>query len=249
MEYIEFDIHWDLQRLRNGFRSSAYFSVSGGINHMLDCPSDDFYFTSIFFPKETAASRALLAAEKEKTNAKVKYFEMLLQGSLAMYASNDAWPLSILRENQAINVNPCAFNLESIDRREFSATEPFVQHAILALGVKEYASLLLFFQRGSTWGEWYKVMENITNEYPQRKKKNSSVSTPENLIFDSKELERFRYTANNPIVSGLNARHGGEGRGMSSRVQPMTESEGHEFIKKMTLAYAYDKAKKYLGWR
>lgn len=248
MDYVKFDIKWNSVYLRDGVRSSEYFCFGGGYNDYLDCYDDSFYFTSILFPEEVAAGGVSKSALELDTNGKVKYIELLLHGALSMLCLDPSRPISILRNDRKINLAPIPFNLDFIYRKHFNDTEEVFAHALLALAVESYSRILLYFQKGNNWVEWYKVVETIIGEYPQYNQKNSSVTTPKELIVDANELKRFNYTANNPLVSGANARHGHNGQKASRSLQPMTIVEGHAFVNKLVIAYANEKIKQYKNW-
>lgn len=246
VSYVSFGILWDSQKMRNSIISSQYFTISDGINHYLDCPSDDFYFISSLFPEESEPD---LVEKKNRTNAKAKAFEILLQGSLCLYPSVSNFPLSIYRDNSSLAISPEFFVLNDIDRKQFFETEPMVQHVILALAVPEYTNLLRFFQMGNDWGQWYKIIETITNEYPQPGGKGKNISIQNELVIDSNELKRFKYSANSIAASGLGARHGFNGQRASGAINPMDEDEAYRFVVEIVHSYAQEKVNKYKNWR
>ncbi len=244
---VSFFIDWSPQHLRHGFKKSDYFAVFGGIDEVHDCPNNDFYFMSKLFPKEPLVDGREDKIAVAQTNRKAKFFELLLQGSLAMH-SLESWPLSIGRGDSGLFVDPLAFQVSTLDERQFRATESLARHAVLATAVPDYAYLLLTLQMGNNWSNWFKVVESIASEYPSPTKKVPGASPPNALRLGEDERKRFDYTANNPNVSGLQSRHGRNGWGTASKIKPMTFEEGHGLVRRLMLGYAEQKCSEFEHW-
>lgn len=238
----EFEFNWETGLLLN-VRSSEYFHIYGGTDHVNDSPSDDFCLKS----------RLFMSDGRGKNAGQVKYFELLLNGALNLYVCEPLRKIAIKYPKHSYvesiaEAKPELFEIDKIIKEEFYKTEHLARIAIFALADEKVSHIVQVASLGNSFVNLSKILETILGD--ESAKENGFLLTTE----EKKKKNSFTYTANSPAVIGIYARHGLNGKGESAKpekpnkTEAMELSEAHSFVKSVFLRYMDFKCQSCPNW-
>lgn len=220
--------HMDLGNLSIAPGRSDYFRVWGGVDDWNDCPSDRYFFNTLYFE----------AARNEEVIWQLTHELVEIFNSTTEFFSLGAWKQSVHEiryKDVPITFRPKAKVVKLIGRPASMSHRKWQQHMtdafqscprlallVLATEKEDIRIMLKYFSEPGSWAIYYKVLE--TMETLARKNKGTSVPVKR------AEKSRFTNNANNYEVVGIDARHGMMPQGKENPVEPMTLEEGHAFI-------------------
>lgn len=226
--------HMDLGNLASAGNGSDYFRVWGGVDDWHDCPSDRYFFNTLY----------LEGVENEEVIWQLTYELLEIFNSATEFfclGARKQSVQSIMHKDLPITFQPKANVVSRIGRPRRMSPRKWQQHMadasrvsprlvllILATENDDIYTMLKYFSLPGSWTTYYKVLE--TMETLARKK---GFSVP----VTKAARARFTNTANNFDISGYDARHGMMPKGKDNPVDPMTLKEGHAFITDFCKSY------------
>lgn len=215
---------------------NKYFNISGGIDHWLDCPNDDFRLQSIFLDDvedtELAWQVGLELASLyngaqtiiNKNAPKIKLDELLNYGNNARVPKpNKINVMSLLS-------SPSTMNNDEI-REEFEKSliqDIRVALVNLATEREDVYLILKYFDLGHDWSSYYKILESI-----EAFMKFTGIK----IEIDKVARKTFTNTANNYQFSGIESRHGFKKTIKKNKTPSMSLEEAHDFLSKIAKQY------------
>lgn len=220
--------HMDLGNVATAGSRSDYFRVWGGVDDWHDCPSDRYFFNTLYFEY----------ARDEETIWQMTYELLDILNSTTEFFSLEAWKQSVVairHKDVPITFRPKAKVVALIGRPARMSYHKWRQHMddalkssprlallVLATEKEDIRTMLKYFSVPGSWSTYYKILETMET----LARKNKGVSVPVSRA----ERSRFTNSANNFEVVGIDARHGMMPHGRENPVEPMTLEEGHAFI-------------------
>lgn len=208
---------------------SGYLKFYGGIDHWLDCPSDDFRMTTMYAQAENDASTVwkigheLLslyngASELYQMNSsKISIHRLLYKDKPQNYVA----PHEGVALLQRPNFSPARIRQEFEKAKKTSAKQTLVH---LATEERDVLFILKYLNMGPGWVSYYKLMEAVE---AFAKAKHIDLGTK------SQERKAFTNTANNFSLSGFDARHGFKEQLEENKTRSMDLQEAHTFVTSM----------------
>lgn len=209
---------------------SYYFNIYGGIDHWLDCPSDDFRMTTLYCDGESDPNVVWQIGHElislfngasilfNKNYRKASIFRLLHQESPVNYVPH--------RSIAALLGKPSAsqerINEEFRNGRNSGITLPLMH---LATENQDVYFILKYFDMEPGWTNYYKLMEAIETF---AKGKEIALDT----IKDTRKS--FTNTANNFSLSGFDSRHGFKEITKQNNTDSMSFDEAYTFVTSMT---------------
>jgi hypothetical protein len=232
----------DLRHFSERGVSTKYFHIWGGIDHHNDCPSDFFSFNSIYFENEDDENLIWQVAYELVSlfngAAKLHWREYrplsihrLLLNDIPLNFREPMTPLSLLRRP---SISPNRWSEEMGRALQSSVRMGLI---ILATENEDVYMLLKQFEMGSSWVDYYRIMETIDSHARIK-----GIAIGEN----KKERESFTFTANNYSLTGFDSRHGFKDKVKSSKLPVMKIEQAHDFVSRMCKSYLQQAYPQYL---
>ncbi|TFH82293.1 hypothetical protein [Pseudomonas kribbensis] len=223
----------DLRSLCNAGLGTAYFRIWGGIDHMNDCPNDEYSFNSIFFDGEDDPNLVW----------QISYELLSLLNGASKLFSRGARELKIykvLQGGKETDYQDAMLPLCLLGRPPISAYK-WNDEMAAALGMSQRLALLILatenedvymlikqFALNNSWSGYYRIMETIDSH---ARIKNINVNE------DKKVRESFTFTANNFSVTKFDSRHGFKDKVKTSKMAVMSIDQAHDFIAGICKSY------------
>ncbi|PKG63452.1 hypothetical protein CXF56_11330 [Psychrobacter sp. Choline-02u-13] len=192
---------------------TKYFDITGGVNHYLDCPNDDFRLNSAIFnyanDNNTICQLAYELVSIFNSIHKVFCFEDLRRLPLRVegfYLKDTIVPLE--RKDTRFSINNFSHDkiklVEDLKSQILGLGNSSIFHFLLLSLIREDVYLILkLIDRidldSDDWSQLYKIFETIANL--------ESITNIDTQI-DTNLKRRFKNSANNFSITGINSRHG-----------------------------------------
>jgi hypothetical protein len=226
----------ELRRLTEG-KQTDYVMFTGGVDHWLDCPNDDFQINSIYLRDDDDAN----------TVSQVGYEILsLFNGASTIYERNycKLELIGLVRNDEPhkLQEKQAAHGLlkrPNIDQAQF---EDFLRSArghdrrtfllMLATENEDVYQILKYFDMSLNWTTYYKILETLE----------AHASTEKiNLKCSATDRKSFTNTANNYSLSGLNSRHGFKQSIKENKTPSMSIEQAHQLVTKAARTYLFAK--------
>ena len=224
----EFMLNCDTQEFRNLVcePGTKLLHLYGGLDHWLDCPSDDFRMTTLYCEGESDAEVVWQVGYELLSlfNGASVLFNMNYQkASIYKLLHNEREvAYSAPRGSTALLGRPRCSS-EQLKEELISARRSSIKFRLIHLAVEneDVYFILKYLDMEAGWVTYYKLLEAI-----EHFSKKSSVD----LKIEHGMRVSFTNTANNFSLSGFDSRHGFKELTKKNNTASMTIREGHDFV-------------------
>lgn len=222
-----------LLRGLTGQMGTAYFSLSGGVDHYHDCQNDDFRVKTLNAQNETDPY-IVWQVGQELMN--------LLNGAFTVY-NIGVRKFSIhrlLHQEQAVShqqvqayaglLGKPQFSQARLDKELGHARKLYLEFVLLHLATEnqDVYFILKYLSMKPGWVTYYALMESI-----EESAKAKGITLATNIATQ----KSFTNTANNFSLSGFDARHGFKQVVKANKTSSMTLEDGLRFVTSMAKEY------------
>ena len=224
----EFMLNGDTQEFRSLVcePGTKLFHLYGGVDHWLDCPSDDFRMTTLYCEGETDPDVVWQVGYELLSlfnGASVLFYKDFQKASIykLLHLEREV-PYEAPKGSSALLGSPSC-SAEQLEEEFANAKRSSIKFRLVHLATEneDVYFILKYLDMEAGWVTYYKLLEAIEH-FAQK----ASVD----LGIEDGKRRSFTNTANNFSLSGFDSRHGFKELTKKNNTASMTIREGHEFI-------------------